>query len=407
MNVTSILSINPVLPQGQYVELIAQQVCSVCLATSVTLLQLFCVTKAREHTSQPLPPPPSNGPPPPPPYNSSASAVSGIWLVVLVFAVCFLRSAKPQLTMPCINFTVVVVVTSSVAPLFPNMSAAITFARELLVINLIGLALSAAVNMIIWPTTNRGAYERSLVQLRDCTRNCLTARANFLSNNLLSGTSSSPDKELSPDVKREVNETHNHDDGLLSPAAATARLLAVLSNMETQLTYAKRELSIGKLDAGDLTYIQNLISNIIQPVLGLLSGAEYVQKSSSDSADGNRHQILLRERERELEGHDILINALTESLKVLGIYAKYHSRRRSDEESAGVILNTLPNLRARLEALEHTRLDVVEELKSEEERRDGEVLDNHSRSETSETVVYMVLMVGIPHDTRSAATDPV
>jgi glycerol uptake facilitator-like aquaporin len=141
----------------------ARQLISICLATASTILQLFCVIKAREHTSQPLSPlslPPPPGPPPPVPYNASASVVSAVFLVLLVFLVCCTRSARPQLMLPCINFTIVVVVTSSIAPTLPNLNAALTFAKQLLVINIAGLGLSMAVNLILLPTTNRRDFKQ-------------------------------------------------------------------------------------------------------------------------------------------------------------------------------------------------------------------------------------------------------
>lgn len=139
---------------------------------------------AREHNrhnrsipqAQPVP----GAGPPPVLFNASAAAVSGIWLVILIFAISFVQSVRPQLKMGGINFAVIVVVTSSIAPIIPNMRAATEFAARVLVVNVVGVAVASILGLVIWPSTNTSAAKDSVVDIIGCVEGCLAVRTAFL-----------------------------------------------------------------------------------------------------------------------------------------------------------------------------------------------------------------------------------
>lgn len=377
----SILSVNPVLPQAQFVELMIQQFCSVCLASAATILQLYCVIKAREHTSPPPPPlqlPPPTTPPPPVPYNSSASAVAAVWLVVLIFLVCYVRSARPQLLLPCINFTVVVVVTSSLAPTLPTMSVALTFAKQLLVINLTGLALSLAINMLVWPTTNRQSFKRDVGEWQKCVERCLVA------------TNTAVFKELGTEL--EINTTMEEktsDDPALVQAALTSdtagpmqELFAVVDRMKTDLRYSQHEISMGKLSAIDLSKIDDLLYGVLQPIVGLMSGAHVRDRVGEISIHAHR-QMLLAEHIKATEAQGVLIDILRHALRTLEVLLP---APKQDEEARDV--EDLPALTERVRGLiqiRHTRIEDWQQVYSDTMGKGG--------GDNEQSLLFVVLEV--------------
>jgi hypothetical protein len=384
--ITSILAINPVLPQAQYLELMFQQVFSVCLASALTLLQLFCVIKAREHTSPPLPaiPVAASGTPPPVPYNSSASVVSAIWLVVLVFGVCYVRSARPQLLPPCINFTVVVVVTSSVAPVFPTMAVALGFARQLLVVNLSGLAASIAVVMILFHTTNRTAFKKDVAEWQRCIEKCLAAKVVAMGGLLFNAETKSESEPF------KITKTPGREQGFTEIATSTQALLAVVDKMQIDLRYARREISIGKLTAKDMSQIEALLYEVLLPVVGLMSGTEYVRKLSA-SADFHAHQQqLLAGHENATQTHEVLVQTLRSALEMLGLMPKEHSSfRGSDVETAqGNDSKTLSDLKSRVQHLKERDGAQIEAWQNNHSQPHGQ-----SYSDTEQSVLFAAIEV--------------
>lgn len=314
----SILAINPVLPLAQHLELMLQQFLSVCLVSAVTLLELFCVVKARANTAPtddaglPSQQPPPGAPPPPVPYNSSAAAVAGVWLVVLVFSVSFLRSARPALTMPCINFTVVVVVTSSIAPTIPSMSAAEDFARRLLVINVIGIALAFVVGLVIWPSTNAGTFLRDVRDSVDRIGECLAVRTTMLGDSLdwiEAGDTAAGGREKS---EQPTLQSAKHELGI-----SAAALLEVWASMQANLACAQREPGIRHLDCADLVQMHALLSDVVKPLLGLLSSMDYASGLPlGPNVEHHRHAIAAA-RGQAARAHDVLLEALHLALRSL------------------------------------------------------------------------------------------
>ena len=99
--ISSILGF-PIMPRGKFIQTMTLNVFAICLGAAVNLLALFCVTKARAHTTPPGPPQT---------YNAAASAVCGLWLVLQVYIINTVRAARPQFQFPAILCTIFVVVS--------------------------------------------------------------------------------------------------------------------------------------------------------------------------------------------------------------------------------------------------------------------------------------------------------
>jgi hypothetical protein len=334
-----------------------RQTFTVCLATAATLLQLFCVLKARENTSPPLPslPPPGPGDPlPPVPYNSSASAVSGVWLVVLIFLACTFRSAKPHLLPVWINFVVVTAVTSSVAPTLPTMNAALTFAKQLLVINLTGLSVSIVVNLLVWPTTNRAAYKLDVADWQRSIENCLNAREAVMNEVVAQLDANHGDSEKD-NVTAEVKTSQAVDLG--RPAQD---LLAVLDKMQIDLHYAHREMAIGTCSASDLAKLHALLYDVLEPVLGLLTSAGRANQLVSTVDFPAHRQLLLTEKQMATEAHVVIIGLLNHGLRQLKLLPQSPAPVKNDIEEVQAQNQDLEGLRSRVQSLRDQRPQHIE-----------------------------------------------
>ena len=270
----AIYSINPILPQALLLQNLVQQVIATCLACAVSLLQLYCAVKAREHTSplvEPVgPPPPPETPTPPLPYNSSAAAVTAIWLVFQVYLVSYVRSVRPDLMFSCIPYTTFAVVTSSIAPTFPNMTVSANFAIQLVEVSLSGYAISAVVMLFILPDTSR---KRNIVASLDAIEKCLSSRATLLEKLITTLPAQGEKLTVShdrPPLELGIDSMHSIDSN-----AAIANLVRNVTGLDTDLVSARREFTVGKLDADDLTSLHQHVHEILQPTLGLTAYEDY------------------------------------------------------------------------------------------------------------------------------------
>lgn len=363
-----------------------KQIFAICLASGTTLLQLFCVSKARENTSPPLGPPPELPPgtmPPPIPYNSSASAVAGIWLFIQIFVVCFVRSARQDLTAQCINYSVVVVVTSAVAPTLPNVAAAETFAKQLLVVNLTGLAASVAVVLILWPSTNRKAFQEGLVVWKDRINDCLKDRLDNVTKAL---KLQDDNGQLGSDMSASVSAAQ-------SKAAASDPVITLLGSvnaLEQNLSYAKREVSFGHLSGDKLTAVHAYQNRILQPVLGLICGMDVIQKLGSEAHSNFDKHTMSKWRNHTQRGCDLLSDTLAHSIRLLGFYphcsklSAFQDLESADLEGKGGI----QNVKSRLEDIKAEAASEIEAWQNADAKAAGS-----ASSDTGQSLLFGFLEV--------------
>lgn len=137
----------PIMPRGKFIQNMTLIVIGVCLGAAVNLLALYCATRARANTAAPGAPPTA--------YNASASAVCAIWLMVQVYLVNYLRSARPQFQFPAIVYSIFAIVSMSYGPTFPTMTYCISFMQRLIEAFLTGFGLATAVHFFVFPVSSR------------------------------------------------------------------------------------------------------------------------------------------------------------------------------------------------------------------------------------------------------------
>lgn len=262
---------------------------------------------------------------------------------MLIFAVAFVRSAKPATMMPCVNFTVVVVVTSAIGPTLPSMPAATDFAAKLLLINVIGLAISLALGSFVCPMTNRRAYEKDVRTLVERIGHCLDVRTALLRDSL--SHTQSQDGNFSKDWPSLIDQTAEKD-----IESSMAALLATFSDMQANMSYVGSELTVGHLDGADLERIHTLLTEVLKPVVGLMSCMDHSSKMPIDSAVEKHRQALSVANLQATRASRLLADTLRYGLEILKL-SKPKAAVSHREEAAGAGLGRLATLELELQDL--------------------------------------------------------
>jgi hypothetical protein len=137
VGITSILSLN-IQPRSKFLQTMLVNVVFVCFAAACVTLALYTCVQARIHSGE-------SGLPSrggantsglaaqgaqTAPYNSSAAAVAGIWLMVMIYCMSTVRAAKPQFMIPAMAGAIIGNVGMVYAPQFS--SRLVSFVRSLL-----------------------------------------------------------------------------------------------------------------------------------------------------------------------------------------------------------------------------------------------------------------------------------
>jgi len=173
--------------------------------------------------------------------------------------------------------------TDFLAVQFPNMAAAISFMQKLLEAFLTGFALATGTNLFIFPTSARSVVFKEMTGYLMCLSGMLKAQTAYMQ-------SMETIDPIALRHQREEEQRESEQDGtkkkarkpavpLSSPLATPAslklkELLGKTVELHTKLhgdvTPAKREFAIGKLESHDLTEVGT------SPVWHRLSQADYL-----------------------------------------------------------------------------------------------------------------------------------
>ena len=196
------------------------------------------------------------------------------------------------------------------------MHVATDFAKQLLVINVIGITFWAVLGLLIWPTTNRAAFQSDLLELLDRIEGCLAMRlaamrdaASWIGNRPAERSAS---EEHVLEMKQKV--ARNVD-------SSTAALLATYTRMQVAVSYAQREVGLGHLSGKDLQHIHGSISNVLKPLIGLMASLDYVSKLPVQSNVEWHRLALQASLSKAEETHEVLVGTLCNALMSLGIQA--------------------------------------------------------------------------------------
>ena len=286
--IMSILSF-AIMPRAKFIQTMCFNILGICIGFCIALLSIYCSVQARAHTTPHLPPGPasSSGGPSPgasvSPYSSSASAVCAIWLFFNIYVSNMLRASRPQLQFPVIMYSIFASVSSTYAPQFATMAQGIAFARRLLEAFLAGFAIACGVSLFIFPLTSRKTVFRTSSALIGALRGALRAQNSYLESlgdkDRLRGQPKASTQSKSIDNHEHASPQAQTSLSQFSPEArdlnaAIASLGELHGKLNVDLTFAKREIACGKLDASELSELVKLMRQVMLPVIGMSSVAD-------------------------------------------------------------------------------------------------------------------------------------
>ncbi|KAJ6184858.1 hypothetical protein N7519_006159 [Penicillium mononematosum] len=237
--------------------------------TCFALLTMFSSVRARQHTSTN----PNDS------YNASASSVSGLWLFFQIWMVHTFRAKYPQLQFPVIIYAIFANISSVYAPQMKDMPAAIGMVTRLLKSCLTGLAISTATSLLILPMTSRQAVFKQMASYIGGLRTALNAHAIYfqsLERDDMFGRTETYD---------DAREKFGKKGKIYSPEAeairgAVRQITDIHAKLHGDLTFAKREIALGKLGPDDLQAIFRHLRQIMIPVVGLSFVVDIFQRLS-------------------------------------------------------------------------------------------------------------------------------
>ena len=229
-------------------------------------------------------------------YNSSASAVSAIWLFANIYVVNTLRASRPQLQLPVIMYSIFAMVASTYAPTFPTMAAGIAFVKRLIEAFTLAFAISLGVNIFIFPVTCRSIFFKQSTGMLGIMQGALQAQKNYVQSlekdDMFDPASAGPNdggqnqNGKKEDLHQEKHHHHAfHHDKKSKPkpkespqAAAMKALIGAMGELQgkmyADITFAKRELGYGKLNAHAIENINYHFRQIMLPMYGMSSVAD-------------------------------------------------------------------------------------------------------------------------------------
>jgi hypothetical protein len=282
VGITSILSL-VIQPRSKFLQTMLVNVVFVCFAAACVTLALYCCVQARIHSGESGRP--SQGGADTSglaatgaqtaPYNSSAAAVAGIWLMVMIYCMSTVRAAKPQFMIPAMAGAIIGNVGMVYAPQFSSMVQAEAFIKRLLEAFLTGFGIGTGVSLFIFPLTSRTVVFNDMSAYLTSLRSALTANMDYVHS-----------LENTDMFTFGRTETMRHR-MIHSPEAEVVKakmqaLQDASAKLNTDLPFAKREIALGNLGPDDLQSIARLLRLIMLPMVGLSCISDIFERIAED-----------------------------------------------------------------------------------------------------------------------------
>lgn len=290
-----------------------------CIGAAVNLLAIFCITQARLHTI--------SSPKELTTYNSSASAVCGIWLFFQVYVVNVARAANPRLQFAVIVFSIFAMVTCTYGVQFPTMTYGSAFISRLLEGFLTGFGLAAAVGFLVFPTSSRKVVFKEMTGYLMCLNGMLKAQTKYMQD-LESfdpeALRQKHEEQMVNNSKHTKHESGKHWSALDTPASLALKgvfekTVGLLTKLNADVTPAKREFAIGKLESHDITELWKLLRLVFVPVLGLSTSIDITRRRAEEQhwTDAGVTDQEKKSRHQQLDNLHFLMKQLHEPFATL------------------------------------------------------------------------------------------
>lgn len=310
--ITSILGFC-IMPRGKFIQTMILNTFAACLSAAVNLLAIYTAVQARMHTTPPGSPPTG--------YNSSASAVCGVWLFVQVYLINVVRGARPQFNFPAIIYNIFVAVSMTYATQFPNMAYSINFMMRLLTAFLTGFALATGVHFLVFPTSSRKVLFMEMTGFLMCISGMLKAQTAYMQSlETIDPVALRKKQEEEASAAKKKSKKDNASTGpLVIPVALKlkevhGKTVELSTKIHADVTPAKREFAIGKLESHDLTELWKLLRFLFVPVNGLSASIDILQGLAAErdwSHEGETKEETQQKR-KQIENLHFLMKQLHE-----------------------------------------------------------------------------------------------
>ena len=240
------------------------------------------------------------------------------------------------------------------APTFPTMTSGIAFTKRLLEAFLAGMGISTVISLLVFPMTCRHIFFAQSGAFVGSIKATLAAQAAYMETlereDMFDLRSSKED--TSAGNAHHLLHRHRHfkirDDKRSLVDVETERLKAavqamsgLLGKMNQDITFAKREIALGKLNASDIDSMFKLFRNIMLPLTGIASAADIFARMA-------RQQGWVQSRQSE-ESNVPSSNAETE--------AKVKSEKREWNKIMGMLHKPFQVMSAAMnDGLDHSML---------------------------------------------------
>ncbi|KAI6831905.1 hypothetical protein KC340_g1525 [Hortaea werneckii] len=278
VGVMAVLSF-PIQPRAKFMQTMLVNLFATCLGCAVTLLAMYCSVTARLNTESNTAASGTGAAAAAgiatSPYNPSASAVAGIWLFAMIYAISAARAEHPQFTIPSIVLAIFANVSMVYAPQFSSMALAQSFAQRLLEAFLTGFAISTACSLIVFPLTSRQVVFKDMSGYIVSLRGAIKANLDYIHSL----------EETDVFAPHRVNTAGEEVAGSKEADAFKDKmrgLAALHAKTATDLPFAKREVAIGRLGPDDLQKTFRMLRIVMLPVLGLSCMSDVFQRIAEE-----------------------------------------------------------------------------------------------------------------------------
>ncbi|QIW95000.1 hypothetical protein AMS68_000518 [Peltaster fructicola] len=267
-------------PRATYLQSLLLNLLFVCGTAAVVVLALYTIVTARENFPEPDNSDNGDGGEAASglltsPYNSSASAVAGVWLFVLVYILASLRAMGKQYMISAIMGSIFANVGMVYCAQLANMTVGLAYIRTFLSAFLTGLAIATAVSLFIFPSTSRTVIFEDTVKYVGAIRTALKANVTYIQS-----------LEHVDMFTTKRTETLRHRSQRAPEVEALKNsirgLSATASKFESDLPFAKREVDIGYLGPDDLQNLSRRLRLVFIPLVGLSCLSDMFERSGKD-----------------------------------------------------------------------------------------------------------------------------
>nr|POF13731.1 hypothetical protein CFP56_02755 [Quercus suber] len=282
VGVMAVLSV-VIAPRGKFMQTMLLNILGTCVACALCLLAMYCAVQARLNSEGPQPPGTggsgtsglASAGAQTAPYSSSGSAVAAIWLFTEIYIISAIRALRPQFTVPCICAAIFANVSSAYVPQFSTMAQAENFAQHLLTAMLTGFAIATGVSLLVFPLTSREIVFDGMRAYIKSLQAAVKANLDYM-HSLEEADIFTPHRvnTLGEEVPGS-KEAH-------TLKGKTNALTALHAKLSTDLPFAKREISFGKLGPDDLQSLFKLLRLTMVPTVSLSSLSDVFQRTAED-----------------------------------------------------------------------------------------------------------------------------